>query len=98
MANTERILKMENNLNTCSKAIKEAEEKLEALKAVRDNAEELFAYYGSEDWYTDRESEIPCDMPAGVLSEDLVYDEIVALRAFAFNMLETSTDILKNWI
>ncbi len=36
--------------------------------------------------------------PAGVLSEDLVYDQITAVRDAAFRMLDLSADILKNRI
>ena len=37
-------------------------------------------------------------LKAGVLSEDLVYDEIVDARDASFRMLELATDILKNRI
>ena len=68
------------------------------MKAAESHAKELFSYYGSEAWYEDREGELPKDVPAGVLSEDLVYDQITAVRDAAFRMLDLSTDILKNRI
>ena len=36
--------------------------------------------------------------PAGVLSEDSVYDQITEVRDAAIQMLELATDILKNRI
>ena len=54
--------------------------------------------YGSEDWYADRDMELPEGVKAGVLSEDSVYDAITDLRDAAFQMLELGTDILKTWI
>ena len=66
------------------------------LDAVRDGMIRLFAYYGSEDWYEDREGPLPERFAAGVLSEDAVYDQITLVRDAAIRMLETATDILKN--
>ena len=41
---------------------------------------------------------VPQGISAGVLSEDLVYDQIEAARDAAFRMLELAADILKNRI
>ena len=93
-----RIQKMESFLGECSEAIAVLREKLGELNSLKERTVRLFAYYGSEDWYSDRESELPEGVRAGVLSEDAVYDAITDLRDTAFQMLETGTDILKNWI
>ena len=58
----------------------------------------LFAYYGSADWFADRELPLPPGIRAGVLSEDLVYDEITDLRDEAFRMLTLATEILRDRI
>lgn len=92
---------MESAMNECSRAIGELTEQLDRLEALRDRMSELFGYYGSEAWYEDREAwdaaeEIPEGLTAGVLSEDLVYDEIAELRELAFRMIESGTDVLKN--
>ena len=101
--NAERIGEMENIMNECSRAIGELSEQLDRLEALRGKMSALFDYYGSEDWYDDREAwdavpdgEIPEGLTAGVLSEDLVYDEITEVRDLAFRMMESGTDILKN--
>ena len=94
----QRIKEMEERLNRCTAATADLDRQLDRMEELREDMIRLFAYYGSEDWYEDREGEIPKDVPAGVLSEDLVYDEITAIRDSAFRMTELSTDILKNRI
>lgn len=94
----ERIKQMEQNLDECTDAIKQMQEQLDHMEELREKMIALFQYYGSEEWYEDREGEIPQDLKAGVLSEDLVYDAIMDIREEAFRMLELGTDILKNRI
>ena len=92
----QRITEMENALNECAAATDGLSAQLDRMEALRDKMTGLFRYYGSEAWYADREGELPAGLPAGVLSEDAVYDEIMAVRDAAFQMLELATDILKN--
>ncbi len=93
-----RITEMEEILNKCAAATAELDAQLERMEALRGEMIRLFAYYGSEAWYEDREGELPAGMPAGVLSEDAVYDEVTAVRDAAIRMLELAADILKNRI
>lgn len=93
-----RIEKMEACLNECTAATKALNEQLDGVEALGDAAADLFAYYGSESWYRDREGTLPEGVAAGVLSEDLVYDQITELRDTAFRMLRLATDMLQNWI
>jgi len=94
----DRIEKMESYLNECAEATKELSTAIDRMEKLKGRMTELFDYYGSEDWYKDREADLPEDVAAGVLSEDLVYDEITDIRDAAFQMLELATDILKNRI
>ena len=94
----QRITEMEGCLNECTAAIAGLETQLDRMEQLKEPMTRLFSYYGSEAWYEDREGELPKDVPAGVLSEDLVYDQITAARDTAFRMLELSADILKNRI
>jgi len=94
--NIDRIREMEGYLNECSTATRDLTAQLQRTDALAEKMTKLFSYYGSEAWYEDREGEIPGNIPAGVLSEDLVYDEITAVRDAAFHMLELAADILKN--
>ena len=94
----QRITEMEKILNECTAATSALETQLDRMEQLKDPMTRLFSYYGSEQWYMDIEGDLPEGMPAGVLSEDGVYDQITAVRDAAFRMLELSTDILKNRI
>ena len=94
----DRIARMESHLDETAALTAKLQEQLDAVKAAKDHAQALFQYYGSEDWYADRDMELPEGFKAGVLSEDSVYDAITDLRDAAFQMLELGTDILKTWI
>ena len=96
--NLERVQEMESRLDACAAAVAELKAQLDRVDALREEMIALFAYYGSEAWYEDREGELPAGVRAGVLSEDAVYDEITQLRDAAFQMLELGTDVLKNRI
>ena len=96
--NVQRISEMEGYLNESVAATAALHAELERMEALREPMRKLFAYYGSADWYEDREGELPEGLPAGVLSEDAVYDEITELRNAAFRMLELTTEILKDRI
>ncbi len=96
--NIERITSMENRLNDCAAAITELSACLDRMEELRQPMTDLYSYYGSGDWYEDREGQLPPGVPAGVLSEDAVYDQITEVRDAAFRMLELAADILKNRI
>ena len=93
-----RIEAMEARLDACTAATAALDRELERMEALKEDMQALFGYYGSEDWFEDREAELPEGTKAGVLSEDAVYDEIDELRGAAFRMLELAADILKNRI
>ena len=94
----ERIARMESYLDETAVLTAKLQEQLDVAKELKEHAQTLFQYYGSEEWHADRELILPEGFKAGVLSEDSVYDAITDLRDAAFQMLELGTDILKNWI
>ena len=94
----QRIGEMEKALNECTAAISALEIQLDRMEQLKEPMTRLFTYYGSAAWYEDREGELQEEIRAGVLTEDLVYDQIAAVRDTAIRMLELSTDILKNRI
>ena len=94
----ERISEMETIMEECGDAIASLSAQLNRMDALRDKMIRLFKYYGSKEWYEDRDLTLPDGMKAGVLSEDLVYDEIADVRDSAFHMMELAVDILKNRI
>ena len=98
MADVERIREMEAILDRSRAELDALSQRLDALDALREPMGRLFRYYGSEAWYRDRESPLPPEVKAGVLSEDAVYDAVVDARDAAIRMLELATDLLKNRI
>ena len=93
-----RIAAMEAALDESGAALGELNAALERMDALREAMMGLYQYYGSEDWFQDRERTLPPGTKAGVLSEDAVYDQITELREAAFHMLDLAADILKNRI
>ncbi len=93
--NIARITEMENALDECREVLDEIEASLDRLEEIREKMGELFAYYGSEEWFEDRELELPPDVKAGVLSEDLVYDAVTDARDVSIRMMELATDVIK---
>ncbi len=98
MGSIERIKEMESILDECTGTVMQLEEALDRLDGLRERMGMLYEYYGSADWYDDREMELPEGMKAGVLSEDLVYNNIMDTRDASFRMLKLATDILKDKI
>jgi len=93
--NIKRITEMEIALDECREALDDMESALDRLESVREKMGELFAYYGSEEWFEDRELELPPDVKAGVLSEDLVYDAVTDAKDMSVRMLELAADVIK---
>ena len=97
-----RVNEMEKLLDECSEAVKELNGQLERMEQLKSGMMKLYKYYGSEKWHADREAdekgELPEDLKRGVLSEDLVYDNITDARDAAFKMLELGTEILRDRI
>lgn len=92
----ERIERMEAALDRSIAATETLGRALDEMEALREEMGALFRYYGSEDWFADRELPLPPGLKAGVLGEDLVYDEITNLRDEAFRMLTLATEILRD--
>lgn len=73
-----RIKYMEQALEEASEVLRKLDGNPECCTAVRRQIEELSAYYGSEEWFvdfdSDRAGELPQDLKRGVLSQDAVYD------------------------
>ena len=95
-ARIRRVQQMESALNDGAAALHALTDALDRVEALRPRMAELFQYYGSEAWHEDREAELPADLPAGVLSEDAVYDLLTDTREEAIHMLEVSAGLLKS--
>lgn len=73
----DRITKNEERLDSILLSIKELGESLDNFNNNRKNLKLLNKYYGSKDWFSDREdydnNKIP-KVKAGVLSEDAIWN------------------------
>ncbi|MBQ3390275.1 MAG: DUF4298 domain-containing protein [Firmicutes bacterium] len=94
-----RITKMEELLNDSREVLDDLEQSLEAYRLVRAKIRKLESYYGSEEWYRDREDDaagkFPGDLRRGVLSEDLIYDVLTDERELARQMAEAAAEYLR---
>ena len=94
-----RITKMETLLNETREALDDLEQSLEAYRLVRGKIRKLEDYYGSEEWFQDREDDaagkFPEDLRRGVLSEDLIYDVLTDERELARQMAEAAAEYLR---
>ena len=73
----ERIVKNEERLNSALSSIKKLEDALNEFKSNKKNIDLLNKYYGSKDWFIDKENfELGKykNLKAGVLSEDAVWN------------------------
>ena len=95
-----RIKEMEQALDDASVALQGFEQDLDDFEAAQPAIEALADYYGSEEWFEDREAdeagELPTDLERGVLGEDLAYDVLVSYHDMAIRMLEVATRALKD--
>ena len=86
MEQTERIRKMEEQLDRASQSVMKLSAALDEYAEAQEALRELEAYYGSEEWKQDFSADeagrLPKDLKRGVLSEDAVW-----------NLLEDSRDI-----
>ena len=92
---TQRITEMEKIFNEISGITEEMTALLSRMEEGKESVSRLFRYYGSDEWFEDREGDLPEGIPAGVLSEDGVYDLLTLLREESFRMIENATDYLK---
>ena len=90
-----RITKMEEYLDLTKNTINDINKAIKQLKKNKKKIYELSNYYGSNDWYTDREN-YDNSIKAGILSEDLPYDTLIELHSLAIDLISLGTDILKN--
>ena len=94
----ERIRMNEERLDTIRAAAMALGGSLERFAGLQDTLAALDAYYGSPEWFADKESqeagELPADLKCGVLSEDAVYDlltDVAELRRMMTRILQEGT-------
>ncbi len=73
----ERITKNEERLDRINNCIKQMEETLSNMKSIQKDLALLNKYYGSKNWFKDKEAYEQGKIPkikAGVLSEDAIWN------------------------
>lgn len=100
MEQIERILHFESLLDRVAPVLKNLGEALDAFEAVQEDVKELSAYYESDEWRddfeTDEAGKLPADLKRGVLSEDGLYDVLSDHYTLTIRLLDTVSSILKN--
>ena len=96
--NIERITIAEEAFDRVAAAHAQLAEALDAFDDVLDDLGLVSDYYGSPEWFDDREAdekgELPEGLKRGILSEDTPYDALIEMRSTALRMLEIATDTL----
>lgn len=99
MDRVERIKAMEQALDATQDATEQLREAIAAQAVALDGLRALSAYYGSQDWFKDREADergkLPEGLKRGVLGEDLPYEALVDAREAALGALEVATSMLR---
>ena len=82
----ERIVQMEQYLDTLKKAFLEDPSSLSDNKELYEMLHDLIRYYNGPEWMEDFEcderGELPHDLKRGVLSEDEMYDFLAEITTF----------------
>ena len=93
----ERIQSMEEAYNLSREAVDQLVEAIAAQVDAIDAITALSGYYGSEQWYQDRDERgaLPDDLARGVLGEDLPYEVLMDAREAALGAIEVATQMLR---
>ena len=85
MKQTERIERMEQNLERATDALRVMNDALDEYEAAQDALHELDTYYGSDTWKQDfsddEQGRLPNTLKRGVLSEDAIWNILEDYRA-----------------
>lgn len=94
-----RIAAGEEALDRARSGVDAFAEALDAFEHAQSDVALVLDYLGSEEWFDDCDAyeagDVPQDVKAGILSEDLGYDLFVDNRDLAIRMLELAARMLK---
>lgn len=90
-----RIEQMEAIMDSTNEQLTELNNLLDKLEASKESVKQFNRYYGSQDWYADREAKLPSTIKCGVLGEDLPYETLTEYRQAAIRLLELATWMVK---
>ena len=99
-ARVARISEMEETFDQATAALNTFEQALTTFEEAQPTISTLASYYGSVEWFDDRDAdeagELPADLKRGVLGEDLPYDLLLDYHDVAVRMLEAATRALRD--
>lgn len=97
----QRIQAMERAMSQYSQSLQQAQQAMAALQRAQRDYLQLREYYGDpvymEDLDYSNSPDFPADQPAGVLSEDGLYNLFDDHRELALDLLDTATEMLRNY-
>ncbi len=90
MTRTGNITEMENRLNRAIEATEELRSALDKFKSVQADIAALNDYYGSPQWFRDRDDDsagkLPANLHRGVLTEDSIYNMLTDVNELMKDM------------
>lgn len=93
----ERIKKQEKSANLIEERVRNLSQGIDKLDKEFKLYQDLIGYYYSRDWQTDRmfsdTETFPTDVPAGVLSEDYIYNIMMEMYGLGKKMEDMSQKI-----
>ena len=99
-ARVARISEMEKIFDEATAALGAFDLALTAFEEAQPTISTLAEYYGSVEWFEDRDADeagdLPSDLKRGVLGEDLPYDLLLDYHDVAVRMLEAATRALRD--
>ncbi len=107
MNQIQRITNMEKHLDeaqetvsACAEVLEQLEPLLKQYEACQSKITELSQYYGSAEWFADKEDsdngKLPKNLRCGVLSEDAVYNLLADYDALTKRLEELGKTIIKS--
>lgn len=99
MEQIKRIEQMEVYLDKGEAQVEQLLQLVENFATTQEELTQLFDYYGSEQWFEDKEAsdnyQLPPELKCGILSEDAIYNLMTEHRALAIRLLELATQMLR---
>lgn len=88
---------METILKQGQESVKNLDRQQKACQNGLSDLRHLFSYYGSEEWFVhldlDQAGELPDTLPRGVLSEDAIYNLLLAYRELSQDLRQLADAI-----
>ncbi|MCW6666331.1 DUF4298 domain-containing protein [Aerococcaceae bacterium NML190938] len=99
MEQIKRIEQMEAYLDKGEAQVEQLLQLVENFATTQEELTQLFDYYGSEQWFEDKEAsdnyQLPSELKCGILSEDAIYNLMTEHRVLAIRLLELATQMLR---